>query len=114
MEIIGRKTEQNQLTDWLNSGKPEFVAVYGRRRIGKTYLIKEYFKQRFSFYTTGVANLKMKEQLRLFGDNLRKYGSEESGNPCDWFDAFRRLQELIESGKTFHDPVSGRVVVFID
>ena len=114
MEIIGRKTEQNQLTDWLNSGKPEFVAVYGRRRIGKTYLIKEYFKQRFSFYTTGVANLKMKEQLRLFGDNLRKYGSEESGNPCDWFDAFRRLQELIESGKTFHDPVSGRAVVFID
>ena len=41
--IIGRKTEQNILTDIFNSKKAEFVAVYGRRRVGKTYLIEQFF-----------------------------------------------------------------------
>jgi len=54
MWIVGRKEEQELLEDCINSNYPEFLVVYGRRRIGKTYLIKEFFNNRFSFYKTGV------------------------------------------------------------
>ena len=53
MEIIGRYEEQQALQQYVESDKPEFLAVYGRRRVGKTFLIREYFKQNFSFYISG-------------------------------------------------------------
>ena len=65
MNIIGRKQEQILLMDCANSGRPEFLAVYGRRRVGKTYLIREYFGRNFAFYVTGIADEKMKGQLRV-------------------------------------------------
>ena len=52
--MIGREEEKRILEALLNSGRPEFLALYGRRRIGKTYLIREFFKNTFSFYATGV------------------------------------------------------------
>ena len=52
-KMIGRKEEIIALTDCMNSQRPEFIAVYGRRRVGKTYLIKEFFNDTFSFYATG-------------------------------------------------------------
>ena len=55
MWMIGRKKEQQILTDCLKSPRPEFLAIYGRRRVGKTYLIRQYFQDRFSFYSTGIA-----------------------------------------------------------
>ena len=51
-EIIGRKEEKQILQDCFDSNKPEFVAVYGRRRIGKTFLVKQFFKEKFDFYIT--------------------------------------------------------------
>nr|WP_296011099.1 hypothetical protein [uncultured Blautia sp.] len=48
----------------------------GRRRVGKTYLICEYFNQQFSFYTTGLSNEKTKGQLRAFQASLNAYGYE--------------------------------------
>ena len=48
-QIVGRKTEITQLTEYFNSGKAEFVAVYGRRRVGKTFLVHNLFKDRFTF-----------------------------------------------------------------
>lgn len=45
-KIIGRKEEQKTLQDCYESNKPEFVAVYGRRRIGKTFLEKQFFKEK--------------------------------------------------------------------
>ena len=45
-KIIGRKEEQKTLQDCYESNKPEFVAVYGRRRIGKTFLVKQFFKEK--------------------------------------------------------------------
>ena len=56
MDIIGRKKEQDILEQCLESKRPEFLAVYGRRRVGKTYLIKEYFSNKFSFFATGIEN----------------------------------------------------------
>ena len=47
--IVGRKKELAQIERYYHSGKAEFVAVYGRRRVGKTFLIRQYFKNRFAF-----------------------------------------------------------------
>ena len=49
-QIIGREREQYLFAQYVESGKPEFIAVFGRRRVGKTFLIREYFKHQFSFY----------------------------------------------------------------
>ena len=49
MKIVGRNTEQELLRECLFSGRPEFLAVYGRRRVGKTFLMKEYFENSFHF-----------------------------------------------------------------
>ena len=53
-KIIGRKRELEKLSDYMQSGRSEFVAVYGRRRVGKTFLIRSFFKDKFDFYATGV------------------------------------------------------------
>ena len=42
MEIIGRKEEITKLKSYYGSGKPEFIALYGRRRVGKTYLVEPF------------------------------------------------------------------------
>ncbi len=54
MQIIGRKREIEDLKGLYNSREPEFVAIYGRRRVGKTYLVKELFKDQFKFWHTGL------------------------------------------------------------
>ena len=64
----------------LLSKRPEFVVVYGRRWVGKTYLIREYFNQQFSFYTTGLSDEKTKGQLRAFQASLNAYGYEEKSD----------------------------------
>ena len=53
--IIGRKVEQEILRQRIESKSPEFIAIYGRRRVGKTYLIRQYFNDTFSFYFTGYS-----------------------------------------------------------
>ena len=68
MHIVGRKVEQDKLEQCILSGKPEFVVVYGRRRVGKTFLIKEYFNNNFSFYSTGLPDGKTRSQLKAFNE----------------------------------------------
>ena len=53
-KIIGRETELGKLNDYFESGRSEFIALYGRRRVGKTFLIRSFFKDKFDFYATGV------------------------------------------------------------
>lgn len=116
-EIIGRKSEQEEFERLYNSGRPEFVAVYGRRRVGKTFLIREHFSGRLSFYHTAISpadfqgnktELK-KEQLRAFCSSIQQYGGDWDAYPQDWFDAFACLKSLLEK----HDG-NARQVVFID
>ena len=64
MKIVGRKREKDELMQCLMSKRPEFVVVYGRRRVGKTYLVREFFNKQFSFYATGLTDEKTKGQLR--------------------------------------------------
>ena len=52
MNLCGRKKEIEELKDALKSNKNEFVVVYGRRRVGKTYLIDEMFSYTYSFFAT--------------------------------------------------------------
>ena len=112
--MVGRKKEMDLLSRCLESTRAEFLVVYGRRRVGKTYLIKEFFNNSFSFYATGVAGEKTKQQLKVFSDSLRKYGCSEKSTAGDWYDAFSRLRELLEGENIKRDPASGKLVVFLD
>ena len=75
--IVGRKHEQQILEECLYTGRNEFLAVYGRIRVGKTYHIKEYLKS-FSFYATVVIGAPMKTQLTAFQQALKEYGNPDS------------------------------------
>lgn len=114
MKIIGRKREKDNLMQCLLSNRPEFVAVYGRRRVGKTYLIREFFNRQFSFYSTGLSDEKTKGQLRAFHVSLCSYGYENNTMPKDWFEAFTRLRELLESDKVYREPINNKRVIFLD
>ena len=112
--IIGRRKELDAFDRCLQSGRPEFLAVYGRRRIGKTYLVREYFKDGFSFYATGIAQANKRDQLRAFGISLQEYGCPDRSIPKDWFEAFSRLKTLLSQEDVARDRASGRLVVFLD
>ena len=114
MNLIGRKKEQYELEQCVSSERPEFMVVYGRRRVGKTYLIKEYFNNSFSFYATGLLNERTRGQLKAFNESLLKYGDDIKAIPKDWFEAFRRLREILEKEDVLRDAVSGRRVIFLD
>ena len=106
--IIGREYEQKLLNEIAESGQSEFVAVYGRRRVGKTYLIRETFKYQFAFQHTGIQGGNKARQLSEFAISLRKAGAELSKNPKDWFEGFHLLEEFLEKIP------EGRKIIFID
>ena len=106
--LIGRKEEQRKLREAYNSEYSEFVVVYGRRRVGKTFLIREQFHYKFTFAHTGLAKRNTREQLQNFQSSLRRQGYEKAPLPANWLEAFDMLAELIERSK------DKRKVVFID
>lgn len=73
--MIGRKNEKEELLSALEVEESQFVAVYGRRRVGKTYLIREAFNYQFTFQHTGLAKGTLTEQLAEFQESLRLAGS---------------------------------------
>ncbi len=106
--IIGRKSEQATLKECLESNRPEFVAVYGRRRIGKTFLIKQFFKNKFDFYLTGIYDSNTSEMLTLFNIQLMKYSGKNWPMPKNWIQAFNQLESYLSSLR------KKKVIVFID
>lgn len=113
--IVGRKREMEELRNLYESNKAEFVAIYGRRRVGKTFLVKEMFQDKMTFYHSGLSpfdkerKISMRDQLEAFYASLQRYGMEESSCPKSWMEAFRLLGELldqIDDGK--------RQLIFID
>ena len=72
--MIGRRKEWQQLQAYYNSPRAEFVALYGRRRVGKTYLVNQFFESRFAFYITGVIDGDKSEQIAAFTKGLRNIG----------------------------------------
>lgn len=96
--IIGRKYEMELLQERIDSPKAEFIAVYGRRRIGKTYLIDKMFEGRFAFYMTGIYEGTRKEQLANFANQLSIYAHTAVRKvPKDWMEAFFLLRQYLET-----------------
>ena len=109
-EIIGRKKEQEKLQRIIESKKSEFLALYGRRRVGKTFLIKEYFSQKFAFHMTGLANADTHQQLFNFDTEISRQSPLFFESPSkNWLIAFQRLISHIESNT--HQE---KKVIFID
>ena len=99
-KLIGRKKELETLKSLLNSNKSEFIAVYGRRRVGKTFLIRSAFNQQFAFQVSALANATLSQQLTNFHIALQKvYPAIERSPTSDWFSAFQQLIAYIESVK---------------
>lgn len=109
-DIIGRVQEIKQLEKVRSSRKSEFVALYGRRRIGKTFLVREYFQYQFDFQLTGLANANTKQQLTNFHVAIQRQSNHTSDKmPNNWFDAFQRLIDHLESIKE-----DRKKIVFLD
>ena len=72
--LIGRDKEIQELQQAYDSDESKFVAIFGRRRIGKTYLVREVFQDRFAFAYSGMANASTKEQLQRFYLSLKDLG----------------------------------------
>ncbi|MCF8371032.1 MAG: AAA family ATPase [Bacteroidales bacterium] len=109
LEIIGRNNEVNALNSIYQSSKSEFVALYGRRRVGKTFLINTVFEGKFTFKMTGMANSTLGQQLMNFHLELQKadpLSEEKKAN--NWQLAFHQLIVFLEQSK------EKRKVVFID
>ena len=105
--MIGRTKEIEELIRLYESDESEFVAVYGRRRVGKTYLVRETFSDRFAFHHTGLPNATKHQQLVHFKESLAAAGARVK-TPGNWFEAFRVLREVV-ARSAFR-----RKVVFID
>ena len=84
--LVGRDKERQLLDSIVESREPEFVVVYGRRRVGKTFLVNMYFNDRFAFKITGLAKKSTREQLQNFQQTFR-------GDPQ------QKVQELLNSGR---------------
>lgn len=114
--VVGRKQEIEELERLYMSDRPEFVAVYGRRRVGKTFLIKQALKGRITFQHTGVSPVdqadeknRMRTQLESFYYSMLNHGLEGYQQPKSWMEAFFQLEQLLmklDKGE--------RMVVFID
>ena len=100
MSLVGRKEEQELLNRAVSKQDSQFIAVYGRHRVGKTYLIQEMFSNQFSFVHTGDFNLTRKEQLSGFFKSLQKAGlSSNYACPNNWMEAFELLEIVVEQSK---------------
>lgn len=107
--IVGRKKEIEYLQQIMDSKDPEFVAIYGRRRVGKTFLIREFFRDDFAFYFSGSESANMKNQLENFRNAYQEYFKTIVPVPENWTTAFAMLKDAISNSKK-----SGRKVIFID
>lgn len=111
-EIIGRKKEQENLQKIIDAKEPAFLAIYGRRRIGKTYLIKNFFKDKgLFFHLTGIQEASIEIQLQNFTDEFSDVflKGKEIKSPKSWFLAFRMLTKAIEK-----IPKQSKIILFFD
>lgn len=109
-KLIGRKLEQAKLQACMESERSEFVVVYGRRRIGKTFLVRRFFRDNYAFSFVGKHEMGREQQLTEFAKELMRY-SHSTFVPQlkNWTEAFDALQRLLE---TYN--ISGKKVVFFD
>lgn len=112
--MIGRLEEKKQLQSLLSEEESQFAAVFGRRRIGKTFLIRESFDYKFTFQHTGISTSSIKKtaqkktQLDAFSKSLADVGYSTDKELTSWYDAFDGLKEVIKKS------ADKKKVIFID
>jgi len=112
MEIYSRHAERQVLSQLLERDRSSFLAVFGRRRIGKTFLIRNFYLNRGTlFHVTGVPRETARNQLRNFNEVLCDvfHGGEAQKAPATWREAFDCLRKAIASHST-----GGKIIVFLD
>ena len=107
--FIGREYEIRQLEKYRSSKESEFIIVYGRRRVGKTFLVKEFFDDTYDFKVTGLYKKPKKTQLKNFYLALLEYGAQVKKIPGDWLEAFAELKKLLKGIKE-----NRKKIIFID
>lgn len=107
--IIGREEEIEILKNKFASSKSEFVALYGRRRVGKTFLVRSIFDGKLTFRLTGMAQVNLQEQLTNFNDAMQEqYPNPDLKKAENWKEVFRQIGLIVEKSK------QKRKVIFID
>lgn len=108
-KVIGRMDEYKKLESCMNKNEAQFIVVYGRRRVGKTFLINSFFDNNFSYKLTGIYKHSRSVQLQNFIDELNRHTGKKMKAPSDWVMAFSLLREYLESL-----PCDKKHVVFFD
>jgi AAA+ ATPase superfamily predicted ATPase len=107
--MIGRETERKILNEKLASKKSEFVALYGRRRVGKTYLVRNVYKDKLTFSLTGLGRATLQQQLANFNLTVKKLKLKANYVPAtNWMEAFHQISEIAGKSK------QKKKVIFID
>lgn len=108
--LVGRELECKEIQKCIASKRSEFVVVYGRRRIGKTFLVRSFFNDTYDFSFVGARNLTVQQQLDRFAANLQSYSKKRKKYSfTTWFEAFEALQKYLGSL-----PTDRKKIVFID
>jgi len=107
--IIGRTHEKKVMKKLLENPRSEFLAIYGRRRVGKTFLIREYYKKNTVFHCSGINIKTMDDQLNIFYEALLAAGLAATSAPTSWLEAFRALKVVIDGTKS-----KKKKVIFLD
>ena len=110
-KIVGRNQEKEIMLNLLETSEPEMLAITGRRRVGKTFLIQEVYKNTMSFEMTGIKDASKKEQLYNFSVQLKKFTKSKTDlpTPSNWIKAFNQLIGYLETIKS-----TKKKVVFFD
>ena len=106
--MIGRYSEARYLLEMAEKEDAQLVAVYGRRRVGKTYLVRQVLGKKMLFEHTGLYHVSLNEQLEAFRDSMLRCGARDVAAFKSWREAFNALEKFISSRK------NGRRVVFLD
>lgn len=106
--LVARKKEIEILSNALNQKDAQFIAVYGRRRVGKTYLIREYLGKHFVFSHSGMYKGSYQEQLDAFSNSLKDWGLNDFHKPTNWLEAFQLLKTIINNS------TKEKKVIFLD
>lgn len=107
--IIGRESECEKLQRCMDSTKSQLVIIYGRRRVGKTYLVNQFFDENFAFKVTGLYNKPKENQLQAFALAVKNYFGQKIDVPDNWMDAFDILRNQLKNL-----PKDKKMVVFFD
>lgn len=106
--LIGRDKEKQILLNARSEEYSQFIAVYGRRRVGKTFLIRESYEYNFDFQFTGAAKLTARKQLVRFRRALKEHGQKDTPELTNWGDAFSELKRFITN------LTEGKKIIFLD